>query len=232
MPDDEKKTALRITRLAGVAAASALALALVTTATALAEPEFKPTGGTFTGSGLGADTFAFGGSTISCTTNTAKGTISSATLAGGVIVTFTGCKSTGSSGSNCTIKSVGAAEGTLATNTLHGVLGLILPKGMGTGVGLLLLPVANKKFWTLAANTCTVETTMTGNIAGEVSPVGKSQTTGKLAFVASSSGGGESVKDFDLSSGGLVRPELELFGALGSVTATEDVTFSAAVEVT
>jgi hypothetical protein len=221
---------MKIARLAGLMLVAVMAVSLAVASAAFAEPEFKPTGGTFTGVGLGTNTLAAGGNTISCTANSTKGTISSATLAGGVVVTFTGCKSTGSGGSNCTAKSVGAVEGTIATSTLHGVLGLILAKGTGTGVGLLLLPVANKKFVVIAGNTCTVETTVTGNVAGEVSPVGKSQTTGKLSFAAGASGG-ESVKSIDLSTGGTVTPEIEAFGAIASQTTSEDLTFSVAVEV-
>jgi hypothetical protein len=222
---------MKIARLAGLMLVAVMAVSLAVASAAFAEPEFKPTGGTFTGVGLGSNVLTAGGNVITCTANSTKGTISSATLAGGVVVTFTGCASSGSGGSGCAASSTGAAAGTIATTTLHGVLGLILPKGTGTGVGLLLLPVANKKFVTINGNTCTVETTVTGNVAGEVIPVGHSQATGKLLFQAASSGGGESIKSFDPTTGGTVTPEIEAFGLAASQQTTEDLTFSAAVEV-
>jgi hypothetical protein len=229
MTHSNGKATPSIARLAGVLLAIVCALALVPTA-ASAEPEFKPTGGTFTGSSGGSNKLAAGGNEIACATNSTKGTISSATLIGGVTITFTGCKSTGTGGTNCTVKSTGAAAGTIATNTLHGVLGLILPKGTGTGIGLLLLPVVNKKIVTVESNKCTVETAVAGNFAGEVCPVGTSQTTGKLVFAAGEKG--ESIKDFDLSTGGLVKPELEAYGAIASQTTEESLTYSAALEIT
>ena len=219
-------------RLAGPTLAAIVALSLVVASSAFAEPAFHPIGGTFTGLGLGPEKLTFGGQEVKCEHNITSGTISNATLAGGVVVTFTGCKSTGTGGSNCTLKSsspVGAA-GVIITNTLHGVLGLILPKGTGSGVGLLLLPVANGKFFTLESNKCTAATSVTGNIAGETNPVGGGLVSkGTLTFQAGTKG--ESIKDFDLSTGGLVRPELELFAAIGSLETNEDVTFSPAVEV-
>jgi hypothetical protein len=220
---------MKIARLAGLMLVAVMALSLGVASAAFAEPEFKPTGGTLTGSSAGNNTLSAGGNTIVCTANTSKGSISSATLAGGVVVTFTGCKSTGTGGSNCTAKSVGAAEGTIATNNLHGVLGLILAKGTGSGVALLLLPTENKKFVTIVSNKCTVETTVTGNVAGEISPVGKSQTTGKLVLQAGTSG--ESIKTVDLSTGGTVSTNLEAFGAAASQATEENLTFSAALEV-
>src|ERR1700722_8736177 len=197
---------MKIARLAGLMLVAAMALSLVVASAAFAEPEFHPIGGTFTGLGLGPEKLVAGGNEIKCEHNITSGTISSATLVGGLVVTFAGCKSSGTGGGGCTIKSsspVGAA-GVIITNTLHGVLGLILPKGTGSGVGLLLLPVANSKFFVLESNKCTAATSVTGNIAGEVNPVGGGLVSkGTLTFQPGEKG--ESVKDFDLSTGGWVR---------------------------
>jgi hypothetical protein len=221
---------MKISRLFGLTLVAVMALGLVVASTAFTEPEFHPIGAKFTGVGLGLNTLSAAGNTIVCENNTTSGTISNATLVGGVVVTFTGCKSSGTTEKNCTIKSVGAAEGTIVTNTLHGVLGLILPKGTGSGVGLLLLPVTTKKFVVLSSNKCTVETSVTGNVAGEVRPVGGGLVlNGQLLFQAGTSG--ESIKDFDLSTGGLLQPALESFGANVSQTTTEDLDFSPLVEV-
>jgi hypothetical protein len=216
-------------RLAGFTLTAVLTLSLAVASTAFAEPEFKPTGTTFAGTS-GSNVLTAGADSITCTANTISGTISSATLAGGITVDFTGCKSTSDGGAeSCTVKSAGGNAGLIITNTLHGVLGLILPKGAGSGVGLLLLPVANKKWDTLASTKCTVESTVNGTLAGEVSPIGSKRTTAKLVFAKGTSG--ESIKDIDLSTGGSVVPELEAFGHEASEEATESLTFCAEVEV-
>jgi hypothetical protein len=221
---------MKIARLAGLMLVAVMALGLMTASAAFAEPEFHPIGAKFTGVGLGLNTLSAGGNTVVCEGNTTSGTISNATLAGGVVVTFTGCKSSGLTEKNCTVKSTGAAEGTIVTSTLHGVLGLILPKGTGTGVGLLLLPVTTKKFLVLAENKCTIETSVTGSVAGEVKPVGSGLVlNGQLLFRPGEKG--ESIKDFDLSTGGLVNPELSAFAAIASQETTEDLDFVGAVEV-
>src|ERR1700722_12303552 len=199
-----------ISRLAGLTLATALTLGLADTSAAFAESEFKPTGGAFNGSSNTANIFKAGTNSITCTGNTTTGTVASAFLVDRILVDFTGCKSTGSGGSNCTVKSIGGREGLILTNTLHGVLGLVLPKGSGSGVGLLLLPVANKKWFNLQGNTCTGESTASGNIAGEVNPIGTLSLVGTLRFTPGETG--ESTKKFDLSSNGTnVEPELELF---------------------
>jgi hypothetical protein len=220
---------MRIARLVGLTLGAVMALSLAVASAAFAEPLFLPVGATFTGSS-GAATLTAGPEKIKCTADTSRGEITTPHLVGGVTVDFTGCKSINSKNEECTAKSVGAStEGLLITKTLHGVLGLILPKGTGTGVGLLLLPVENKKFVEVAENACTVLTTVTGSVAGEVSPVGVHTTKGTLTFVKS--GEGEAIKDFDLSLGGLVIPKLEAFGKEASEETTETITWSTEVEV-
>jgi len=223
-----------ISRLAGLTLATALTLGLAVTSAAFAESEFKPTGGAFNGSSNTANIFKAGTNSITCTGNTTTGTVASAFLVDRILVDFTGCKSTGSGGSNCTVKSIGGREGLILTNTLHGVLGLVLPKGSGSGVGLLLLPVANKKFVEIESTKCSPSTTVLGNVAGEVTPVHVSQNTASLKFQPSGQGGtqGESIKEFDFSTGGLVVPELEAFGLLASQKTEEALVYSEAVEVT
>jgi len=224
---------MKIARLAGLMLVAVMAVSLAVASAAFAEPEFHPVGGTFTGLGLGPEELIAGTNILKCTHNTSSGTISSATLVGGVVVTFTGCTASGSGGSGCPALSVGAPSGVIITKTLHGVLGLILPKGTGSGVGLLLLPVANKKFVEIEANTCTVVlTTISGSVAGEVTPVGRGLIlTGKQIFQAASSGTGESIKSFDPTTGGTVTPEIEAFGIIASQATNEDITFSVPVEV-
>ena len=225
---------MKIGRLVGLMLVTGMALNLAVASAAVAEPEFKPTGATLKGSG-DADTLEAGSTKIVCKENTSTGLISSPTLVSGITVTFFGCVVTNDKEDKCTVKSVGAlAEGLILTKTLHGVLGLILPKGTGTGVGLLLLPVANKKFVEIESTKCSPSTTVLGNVAGEVTPVHVSQNTASLKFQPSGQGGtqGESIKEFDFSTGGLVVPELEAFGLLASQKTEEALVYSEAVEVT
>jgi hypothetical protein len=221
-------------RLASLTFAIVLALGLIAASTAFAEPEFNPTGGAFNGEGVGSSVFTASTNSIECTTNKSTGTIASATLVGGIVVTFTGCKSNGSGGSGCTTKSTSGAAGEIITNTLHGVLGLILPKGSGTGVGLLLLPVTTKKWYTLASTQCTGASEVLGNLAGEFAEVGAGMelVTNKLTFLAS--GGTESIKDFDLSSNGaLIAPRFETFGETTTLEAHELISSpSPGIEIT
>lgn len=221
-----------IAGVTGLMLGAAFAASMMMPAAALAEPEFKPTGGSFTSAAEsgGTSELKAASDSVTCATATANGAINSATLAGSVTVEFSGCTSSGSVEHGCSVKSTNTSTaGTILTNTLHAVLGLILPKGTGTGVGVLVLPVANKKFVTLASNSCTVESTVSGDVAGEISPIGVSQTTSKVVFAAGEKG--ESIKTFDLSTGGSVTPELEAFGAVASVGGGGSVNVSAAVEV-
>jgi hypothetical protein len=220
---------MKIARLVGFVFVAVMALSLAAVSAAFAKPEFKPTGATFSGTSIGPNILETAGNTITCTANTSSGTISSATLIGNIQVSFTGCKSSKKAGEECTVKSVGGSEGLITTNTLHGVLGLILPSDVP---GLLLLPATTKKFVTIASNKCTAETAVNGNIAGRVTPFGESVKTGKQFYEPSSTGVGESVKDIDLSTGGLVVPELEAFGKEASQNTTELIGWSELVEVT
>jgi hypothetical protein len=222
---------MKIARSAGATLVAIMALGLAAVSPAFAEPEFKPTGRTFTGTS-GTNILKGGSNTVTCTSDTSSGTISNATLAGGVKVEFNGCKSSGAAGSTCTVKSTNTnTPGIIITNTLHGVLGLILPKGTGSGVGLLLLPVANKQFFTLESNTCTEETLVTGNVAAELTPT-KEETLNVLLKFQAAATAGESIKDFDLSTGGLVLPLLEAFGREASEAMDEKLTFLANIEIT
>jgi hypothetical protein len=221
---------MKIARLVGLTLVAVMALSLAVASAAFAEPLFLPVGATFKGTSGPGTLENISGERITCAADTSTGEITTPHLVGGITVDFTGCKSVNTKKSEeCTAKSPGAPAGLLLTKTLHGVLGLILPKGTGTGVGLLLLPVENKKFVEIEENACAVAATVTGNLVGEVTPVGVHTTKGTLIFQGS--GGVPSIKDFDLSLGGLVIPKIEVFGKESSETTTETITWSAAVEV-
>jgi hypothetical protein len=222
---------MKIARLAGLMFVVVTALSLAVASAAFGEAEFKQTGLTFTGKSDATNELASGNNKVACTGNTTKGTISSAFLAGGVTVSFTGCTSAGKTKSGCVASSVGAPAGDINTETLHGVLGLILPKGTGTGVALVLLPAVSKgDFVELAENECTVGTAVEGNVGGEVVPVGKKQNTGLLNFQPN--GAVESIKVVDLASNGaLITTGLKAFGGAATQKTDELLSFSGELEV-
>jgi hypothetical protein len=224
---------MKVVRLSGLALVAVLAMSLMIASVASAAPIFTPTGATLTGtSGVGKLEAA--GETVTCETDVSGGTVTSATLIGGIVVHFLGCSAKTSTGGTCTVKSTNTtASGLILTNTLHGVLGLILPVPAppASDVALLLLPVSGGTFVTLVGSGTCVETTkVQGNVAGTLEPVGVSQKTGKLVLTGSN--GKESITDVDLSTGGLVIPNLQAFGSTATETTTEGYTLSVATEVT
>jgi hypothetical protein len=205
-----------------------LAMGLAVASVASAAPEFTPTGATVTGTS-GVSVLTAGTNIVTCQKDTlGGGKVTSATLVGGITVHYLECVGKSSTGT-CPVMSPGApAENLILTNTLHGVLGLILPE-TGSGVALVLLPL-ELGFVTLLGS-CITKTTVEGDVAGEVSPVGKSVETGTVTLAVPS--GKQAIKDVDLSTGGLIAPKLSAFGV---TTATEETTeqieYSKSTEVT
>jgi hypothetical protein len=215
---------MKIARLAGLMLVAIMAMSFAVSSVAMAAPEFKPTGATITGTS-GTAKLVAGGNTVTCSTSGSTGTITSATLAGNVVVNFLGCTSSGSGGSNCATKSTNTSTaGLILTTTLHGVLGTT----SSGAAALLLLPISGKRFVTLEANTCTIETAVTGNVAGLVEPTGKSQTTGTLKFALTS---GKNISVMTLSTGGSTEPALTAFSTSATEEVTEGIKFSTATEV-
>ncbi|MGD1056101.1 MAG: hypothetical protein ABR992_01670, partial [Solirubrobacteraceae bacterium] len=120
---------MKLARLTGLMLVAIFAMSLIAASAAMAgAPEFKPTGASITGtSGTAILSANSGAETVTCEKDSTTGTVSSATLAGNILVHFLGCTSTGTGGSNCAVNSPGGGEGLILTNTLHGILGLVLP---------------------------------------------------------------------------------------------------------
>jgi hypothetical protein len=227
---------MKIARLASLMLVAILAIGLMAASAASAEPEFNPVGATLTGTS-GTAILTAGANTVTCAkdTSTSGASKTTATLIGGITVHFLECTGKNStSGESCPAKSEGAPlTNLILTKTLHGVLGLILPKPeTGSGVALLLLPVAGVSFVNIqAACLSPAETTVEGKVAGAVDPVGTKTLKGKLLFFAPS--GVQAIKEVDLSTGGLVKVSLKAFGvATATEETTEETTFSEATEVT
>jgi hypothetical protein len=214
---------MKTIRLAGLILLAITAAALAASATATAGPYlFTPgsVGATFVGLSL-AGTLKAGGDTVACKDDVNGGTIANVHLLGPFDIKFTSCVSSGSGGSGCAFNSVGAAEGEILTHTLHALLGLVLPAvGLGLG-GLLILPVSGKQFFTVAANTCTPETTVTGSIAGllEDNQGGHLILEALVLFIPND------IKRIDTLNG-LVEPSLTFFSEEATLETTEHLTWN------
>jgi hypothetical protein len=168
---------------------------------------------------------------VRCRSNTSAGEIINAMEIGNMVIHFQSCVSSGSGGSKCTVKSVGAGEGEIATGTLRGQLGVILPKpATGSNVGLLLLPSSGRTWFILAPNGCTEESQVTGSsgVAGVVEPIGSLQKTSKL--VIHETAGNQDIELIDLL-GGRRTTALLAFGSLATLETTESFTYEKSVEV-
>jgi hypothetical protein len=223
---------MKIARLAGLMFVAIMAMSLVAVSAASAtEPLFNPASGqSLTGTSGSAKLSANNGvETVNCEKSSSTGTVTSSLLVGNIVVHFLGCVSSSASKSNCTVKSTNSpAEGLILTTTLHGILGLILPS---KETGLLLLPVSGKRFVTLASNACTIETAVTGSVAGLIEPLGKKQLTGKLILAAN--GSNQAIEEIDLTHGlGSVKPALNAFTSTATETVSEAITFGVETEVT
>jgi hypothetical protein len=218
---------MKIARLAGLVVLGVLAMSLAATSIASATlPKFNTTKVTFTGSQSGTSKLGASKNTISCTANTTSGEITQAMLVGGVVIHYTGCTSSGATKTGCAANSIGAASGLIETKTLEGILGEVLTSD---AAGLELLPVSGKTFVEIAANECTVETAVSGTVAGLISPTGKPQTTGKIILNAPSES--QEITEIDTLAGAS-KPKLTAFSATAFDETSEAITFAKAVEVT
>jgi hypothetical protein len=197
-----------------------MAMSLVAAAAASAEPLFNPSTGNLTAKS-GVAKLAAGGAEIECTESTAPGTITNPHLVQ-LTIHFLGCTGKESGGSTCNIHSKGSSvENLISTNTLHGILGLVLPHTPA----LLILPGSGSTFVTLEG-TCILTNAVTGSVAAEVTPVGSKQTTGKIV-----TGSGVNTH-FESSLGGLVIARLVAFSTTATQTETASVEYEKATEVT
>jgi hypothetical protein len=176
----------------------------------------------------GASTLKASTNSVACSEDEDAGVIEGPDSVGGLVIVFRGCRSSGSGGSSCTAKSVEANEGEIVTNELMGEFGSVKTSEASSGEGLLLLPESGKRLTRLASNKCTIEATVTGLLAGEVSPVGVSQTTGKLTFAVTS--GKQNINDIHTLAG-LVEPELDAFGVPATEEGSETLTYEEAFSI-
>jgi hypothetical protein len=223
---------MKTIRLVSLALVAILAIGLaVASAASAAEPLFDPIGSAVTATS-GISVLSAGGETVSCARDSLSGAVTSTTLIGDIAVHFLECTAKNSGGTTCPAMSVGAPlENLILTKTLHAVLGTILPKPeRGMEVALVLLPIAAGNFVTILGS-CIAQTTIEGQVAGLVKPVGVSTTKGTVTFGVT--GGKQNITDVDLSTGGLIQPKLRAFGLATATEETiETVTYATATEVT
>jgi hypothetical protein len=228
---------VKLARLVILAVVSVMAIGLVgASVAAAAGPLFltsvKPN--PFTGTALGATIFSSpgAGTSISCAQSSSTGEITSTTLAGKLHVHLLECTAKNAKAEHCPAMSAGAPlENLIITTTLHGILGLVLPKpATGSDVGLLLLPTSGTRFVTLLGS-CIVTSTVNGSVAGLDETVGVLSKTGKLFLGVTSEK--QNIKEIDLTNSSKVEPELVAFGATSTEETNQDLTFTggASVEV-
>jgi hypothetical protein len=113
--------------------------------------------------GTVAELETVGGSLVTCTGETATGKITGNKTVNGVVVTFTGCSAFGVS-----CKTEGAAQGTVVTSTLEGVLGVeeVGAEPSLNKIGEALFPVGHSGL--IAELKCAWPMTIAGSI---ISPV-------------------------------------------------------------
>jgi hypothetical protein len=223
---------MRNIRLAGLVLVAASAASLAISSTAAAAGPLYITSGKPTFTASGKHLLILSGGTadrVECAAYMWVGEVSSTTLVGNVFIRFLACTGKDENGAECPVMSAGAQlENLITTNTLHGVLGLVLPKpSSGSNVALVLLPTSGKSWFTLLGS-CIKESSLEGNTTGVVEPVGVSSTTDKVVF-----GVVTSIKQaVDLSTGGSLTTKLVYAGEGATLESEDEYIYSAKVEVT
>jgi len=227
---------MKLARLFGLVLAVIMALNLaVASAAGAALPEFSPTGATLSASGGGTALSTASGELATCEKDTLEG---SATVKAFSISSFRlhflGCRSAGPSLEGCTPKSTNTSIGGLIlTTTLRAIAVLDTTSSKNIVTGIIVLPVSGHTFATLAGNECTLETTVTGEVLGEPSPLRKKTTTGKVFFTTTKELEVAASKYEDgEASGSHEYKGLTAFTERGYVDGSGLPTFSSAVELT
>jgi hypothetical protein len=227
---------MRSIRLVGLMVVAVLALSVVAASSASAastNPLFAPVNQQgVTGEG-GPTTLSGSGLIVACESNhVISGNVNNSLLVGGIVIHYLGCKYTkGEKESGCPVHSTNTTgEGLILTNTLHAILGILLPSDE---TGIVFLPQTGSKFVTFAAaekggKACGLETAVSGSVAASVLPVEKKQTTGTVKVTE------KETQEFDLTHGlGLVKAKLVAFGGEPAKLAqTDSIVFGEPTEVT
>jgi hypothetical protein len=200
-------------------------------ASALAvEPVFNPTKKqTLTATSAIASILSTGGQELLCeSNNVVGGKVENALELNSVVIHYLNCSwKKGEEESGCMASSKDATVGLILSNTLHAILGTILPQRL---VGLLFLPEPGSVWFTLAASEknnkkCNAESAVTGSVIAQILPVAKLQKTSTISFGP--------LMDIDLTHVlGLAKAKLTAFSENATLLQVESVTFSEETEVT
>jgi hypothetical protein len=225
---------MRTARLAGMVAISIVVIGIATTSAATALPEYNTTKVKLIAA-TGIVELRLDSEvdleTIYCEKSVFGGEIVTKFLVGPLRLHFSECKSPGPT-KGCTIKSVGAPEGLILTDTLHGFLVLQQLHGGPHVAWWLLLPITGKEIASLAKSQCSIAGDLDGQLGGEVAPLKRLQVTEKLLFTAA----GQEQAVGETFEGGEVGTHeyqgLSFFGTSTTVEAEASIIFSKLIEVT
>jgi hypothetical protein len=217
--------------VAAVAALAATMLAAPLNASA-GLPEFRPGTPLFFTLKSGENRLeASTGENIACLSDLGHGNITGPRTFLALIL-FHGCKGkNATTGEECPAKTPGQPEGLIHLHVV-GELGTIKKAdGIITGtIGAIIEPALGTSFFTIQGS-CLTEASVTGTLAGEVTPINTPSTTGKLII-----GGEKGISDVleIVVLHKVIKPKLEAFAGL--VTASEEtheeITLDGPVEVT
>ncbi len=221
-------------RLLGLSAVVVVVMSFVAAGTASASsPEFVNAAKTgvkvsLTGTS-GTSKLTTVGQEVTCATSSSTGEVTTNSgNASNVHVTFSTC--TGKKGAtSCAAHSTGKTN-EIVTNTLKGALGTVKTTEAASGQGLVLSPASGSSFVKIEG-TCLSPTTTSveGSVAGEVSPLNKQQTTGKLVLSAPS--GVQAIKSITVA-GTVQKPKLEAFTEEAAEESSDSIKFGEALTVT
>jgi len=180
---------VRKMRVWGAALMAVFAFSAIASASASAsQPKAEPEGGTFPVTFTGSS--AVGGTLetvkkrlVTCTSDTSKGSISSATTVTGAKVIFKGCAASGPFGVKLPCKSSGKASGEIETVALKGTLFYV--KAGSSESGVLLQPESGTTFASFVCGpTLGVEETLAvrGSVVGVIAPVNSLVSAFTLTF--------------------------------------------------
>jgi hypothetical protein len=179
-------------RLRSTVLLTGLVLGMVSLASASAQaaaPEWFQKGAVlshsvaFTSTG-GKSVLRFDEIALECSAEKSSGTIEPPNKEKGVVIVLTGCSAM-NGGETCSFHSKGAREGEIVTEPLAGRLGSVAHEQAASEVGLLLEEEnesGKRQFARLEGRCLEVPLTLTGSVAGEVTPVLSEQASSKLTF--------------------------------------------------
>jgi hypothetical protein len=228
--------AMHVGRLVSLTVLGVVAVTLLAAASASAasrNPLFTPVSQqTVRGEG-GAITLSAGALVIACESNhVISGNVNNSLLIGGIVLHYLGCKYTkGEHESGCPANSTNTTgEGLILTDTLHAILGILLPS---SETGILFLPQTSGSFFTLPpaqknGESCGPAASVSGSIAASITPIEKSQVNGTVKVTH------KEIQEVDLTHGlGPVKAKLIwFFGEAAILEQTDSIVFGVATEVT